>query len=278
MDNQELNETVINKLDSIEKDLLKLKQENNDILNSLDLFKLLFIKKYMNELNLNNYCPICGEFSNFDSFGVPERKKAQCPNCKSLERQRMTHLLFLNKFPELFNEKEIKLLHFAPEYVFYKFFTSKSNIDYYPVDIDPDDYLNKQVTIRDIVNMEEIPYGDNKFDIIYNSHVLEHVPDDIRAMSELYRVLKDDGICITLIPYYKSLDKTFENPEYNTPELREKYFGQKDHLRKYGKDFKNRLESVGFKVEEYMPLDIIKNDFEKQLFGLINETIFVCRK
>lgn len=278
MENNKQMKDIIKELNYIKEDITQLKQQQTNILDSMDMIKLLFIKNRMNELNLNNYCPICGEFSNFDSFGNPKREKAQCPHCKSLERQRLTQLVFIKKFDELLNNKNIKLLHFAPEFVFYKYFNAKSNIDYYPVDINPDDYLNKQVKIRDIVNMEEIPYENNTFDIIYNSHVLEHVPDDIKAMNELYRVLKDKGVCITLIPHYKSLDVTFENKNYNTPELREKYFGQKDHLRKYGKDFKDRLNSVGFHVEEVMPLDIVKTEFEKKTFGLIDETVFICTK
>lgn len=124
--------------------------------------------------------------------------------------------------------------------------------------------------------MQHIPYENEKFDFIYNSHVLEHIPNDIKAMSELYRVLKKDGVCITLVPLF-NIDTTFEKDEYNTPELRLKYYGQRDHVRKYGLDFKNRLMSVGFKVKEISAEDLIKTKEQKRLFGL-NGQIFVCTK
>ena len=160
----------------------------------------------------------------------------------------------------------------------YKIFNNQENIDYYPVDINPKRYKKNKINIREKVNMENIPYEDNTFDFIYNSHVLEHVPDDIKAMGQLRRVLKEDGICLVTIPLF-NIPKTLENEEYNTPELRLKHYGQKNHLRKYGNDFKNRLESVGFDVEEVEPKDIENNINKRKILGLNeNEKFFICKK
>lgn len=96
-------------------------------------------------------------------------------------------------------------------------------------------------------------------------------------MGELYRVLKKGGVCITLVPAF-NIPKTIEKEEYNTPELRLKHYGQADHLRKYGLDFKDRLESVGFKVEEVSSNEIITTKMEKEIYGVGTDSIFICTK
>ncbi|KZX12193.1 ubiquinone/menaquinone biosynthesis C-methyltransferase UbiE [Methanobrevibacter curvatus] len=124
--------------------------------------------------------------------------------------------------------------------------------------------------------MQDIPYPDNTFDLIYNSHVLEHVPDDIKAMNELYRVVKPyNGKIVIMVPILK--EETLEKEEYNTPELRSKYYGQFDHLRAYGKDFSERLKSVGFNVEVVSKDNLINKD-EIKKHGRINDEIYVCTK
>jgi predicted SAM-dependent methyltransferase len=227
----------------------------------------------INGSNKEKYCPICKKtFLAFLPFGVNPRHGAQCPNCGSLERHRGL-FLFLNQNPEILNRK-IRLLHFAPEPVFFKIFRESENIDYHPVDIDPEAY-----NIEEKVDMQDIPYEDSSFELIYNSHVLEHVPDDIKAMGELYRVVKHKslgGLCITMAPVYNHLNETFENEEYNTPELREKYFGQHDHLRKYGLDFKDRLKSVGFDVE-VVETDNLRPD-EIYDYGRLESKLYLCTK
>ena len=263
--------------DMVEKELNEIKMQNHQILNSINIMKIKKKKKNKDELNLNNFCPICGNFSNFKDGGIVKRKSAQCPYCKSLERHRSVHLLFSNLLFDFIN-KDIKFLHFAPETIQYNFFKTKNNIDYYPVDLDPERYIKKNIKIRNKVDMQDIPYEDKYFDIIFNSHVLEHVPDDIKGMSELYRVLKDDGICITLVPFKKGLEKTYENKEYNTPELRKKHFGQEDHVRRYGKDFKERLESVGFKVHLITYSELNVTQFEREMYNLQTDPIYLCTK
>ncbi|RBQ22803.1 hypothetical protein ALNOE001_14960 [Candidatus Methanobinarius endosymbioticus] len=105
--------------------------------------------------------------------------------------ERHGFLYFYLKKINLF-ENEIKLLHFAPETVFYEIFSNSDNLDYWPVDMNPNSFdLDDKFKIREIVDMQEIPYKDDTFDIICNNHVLEHAPDDEKAMRELYRVVKN---------------------------------------------------------------------------------------
>lgn len=266
---EHLNDNLINEIH-------ELKNQNQELLFEIKFIKNLILKNDQT-LETTSFCPICNEFNDFKPFGVDSRENAECPTCHTLERHRLVCLLFKKRYSELLSKK-INLLHFAPEPPFYKLFNNKKNINYYPVDINPEPYEKINVNIREKVNMQEIPYEDNTFDLIYNCHVLEHVPDDIKAMTELYRVLKEDGTCITLIPLFP-IATTLENEKYNaTPELRLKYYGHRHHLRKYGYDFKDRLESVGFNVEEVKSENLIKSDFERNLYKLANDTIYICTK
>lgn len=267
------------KLKKIERENKKLKKSNKELKEQMK-FRGNSIDFLLNggevPEKLAKYCPICKNINYYKPYGVPPRN-AMCPVCGSLERDRFFQLIKEQKFPDIF-DKPCKVLHFAPESILYSFFTENKNIDYFPVDFCPEIYAERNINIREKVNMEEIPYENNTFDFIYNSHVLEHVPDDIKGMGELRRVLKEDGICITTVPL-SNIPETFENEEYNTPELRLKYFGQRDHLRRYGNDFKDRLESVGFNVEELKAKDIMSDDNKRKVYGLLeHEKFFICRK
>ena len=168
----------------------------------------------------------------------------------------------------------IRVLHFAPELIFYKLFSSHKLIDYWPVDLNPDAYHGR---VRKAVDITNIPFDDDSFDLIMCTHVLEHIPDDRKAMRELYRVLKPKkGIAFINVPLY-NLPVTFENPEYNTPELRLKYFGQKDHVRKYGNDYPERLSDVGFGIQIFTAKGTDNKILEHYGFRKNGKT-FVCRK
>ena len=168
----------------------------------------------------------------------------------------------------------MKILHFAPELIFHKRFSSIPDVDYYPVDLNP-----KAFGIRQVVDITDIPFDDNTFDLIMCTHVLEHIPDDRKAMSELYRVLKPNkGVALLTVPIDNSRTITLEKPEYNTPELRSKYYKQSDHVRLYGLDYPDRLRAVKFSVEEITLGKVFSNDDLKK-FGIKgNEKFHICRK
>ena len=223
-------------------------------------------------------CPICGYVgSDFRSWHQIIHKEVECPKCLSHERHRALWLYFKKNGHLLKNGN--RLLHFAPETTFYNLFKN-SDVEYHPADITDENFH-----VDEIIDIQDIPYEDDYFDVIYCSHVLEHVPDDEKAMKELYRVLKSGGIALILVPingisFEMPFDetRTLEDDRYNTPELREKYYGQHDHLRLYGTDFKDKLIDVGFNV--------LSDDFIKELgyesierYALIrNENIFECTK
>lgn len=95
----------------------------------------------------------------------------------------------------------------------------------------------------------DLPFQDNEFDFIICNHVLEHIPNDTKAMQEIYRVLAPDGTAILQVPYKADLEKTFEDDSITDPKERARIFGQYDHVRVYGMDYFTKLESIGFKVE-----------------------------
>ncbi len=127
------------------------------------------------------------------------------------------------------------------------------------------------------MDITDIQYSDNSFDVILCSHVLEHIMDDHKALSELFRVLKPGGRwTIIQVPIFR--EKTFEDPLGKSPEERQRFFGQYDHVRSYGRDFKDQLEAAGFsvKVNNYTKK---LSDRKVEFFGLRkNKDIYFCRK
>ncbi len=213
------------------------------------------------------HCDCCGRsFHKFLPFGLRNRKNAKCPNCGSLERHRLIWL-YLKERTSLFSDN-LMVLHFAPEMIFQKNLKNLANLDYISADLDPSRAMLK-------VDITNIYFKDNTFDVILCNHVLEHIQDDHKAMSELFRILKPGGWSIIQVPIKR--EKTFEDDNIKSPEEREKQFGQRDHVRQYGRDFKNRLEKAGFevKVEGYAK-ELNRKLFEK--CGLVDIDIYFCSK
>lgn len=227
------------------------------------------------------FCPICkSSFTVFGPFGLDKRKNARCYHCGSLERHRLVYLYLKDKF-NLFHassKKKVRLLHFAPEKMFYDIFSESDGIEYTPCDLYPEKFqYNGRVEIKKI-DITEIPFKENSFDFILCSHVLEHISNDRLAMSEMHRVLTKNGDGILQVPVDYSRKVTYEDDTITAPEERIKHFGQHDHVRVYGKDYKKRLKDSGFKVKEVDYISSLsKTDTYK--FGLIeSEYIYHCRK
>ena len=187
--------------------------------------------------------PIDGKsFKSFLPYGYgKQRNNALSPSTLSLERHRLLWL-YLKRETDFFSDK-LKVLHFAPEQAFYKRFRALKNLDYTTTD------LNSPLADvkADICNL---PFKENKFDVILCNHVLEHIPDETKAMKELYRVLKPKGMAILQIPQDLSRKTTFEDDTITDKKERAKIFGQYDHVRIYGRDYFDKLRRIGFTVEE----------------------------
>ncbi len=238
------------------------------------------------------YCPYCKRHfrkmlkGGFDFPVIKEkhivgggyRINDVCPRCYSTDRDRLVFLYLKNK-TDIF-EKKIKLLHIAPEGCLKALLLSYPNIEYFTGDKYSKGYQGYYYD-RDVIQMDitNIPYEDNKFDVIICNHVLEHITDDKAAMSELFRVLKPGGWAMLQVPISLVLDKTFEDKSITSEKDREKYFGQFDHIRIYAKDYKDKLENVGFKVTIHSPFKENWNitDIEKYAINP-EEEIYIAHK
>ncbi|OGO07466.1 MAG: hypothetical protein A2Y92_01725 [Chloroflexi bacterium RBG_13_57_8] len=205
-------------------------------------------------------CPFCGrDYRKLLAYGldtavvkngqviIPGRRPgAQCPRCFSLERERFLWL-YLRERTTLLDAKKSagwRVLHLAPERNLRKALSSYDHLEYISADL-----RSPLAMVRTDITLTGFP--DNIFDVIICSHVLEHVPDDIRAITELYRMLKPGGRAFLQVPVFSSLEKTFEDAAVTAPEERVKAFGHPDHVRIYGRDFTDRLAKAGLQVETF---------------------------
>ncbi|MCK0209484.1 methyltransferase domain-containing protein [Starkeya koreensis] len=128
-----------------------------------------------------------------------------------------------------------------------------------------------------VVDIQDIPFPDKSFDIIWCSHVLEHVPDDRKAMREIHRVLRDGGTALIQIPVWHEV--TDEDPSIIDKQERIRRFYQADHVRLYGDDVDIRLKEAGFSVRTVRPHhfepEIV---FRNQIAQPGNYEIFLCTK
>lgn len=191
-------------------------------------------------------CPVCERsFSKFLSYGsnVAHRENVLCPYDLTLERHRLMWL-YLKKESNFFTAEGLKVLHIAPEQCFLPLFKKQSNLAYLTGDLES--------PIADIhFDLHEIPLEDNRFDVVFCNHVMEHVKDPIQCMKEIYRVMNNGGWAIMQVPQDFNRTETYEDAAITSPEDREKHFWQKDHVRLFGKDYPQWLEKAGFNVTEF---------------------------
>jgi SAM-dependent methyltransferase len=186
--------------------------------------------------------PIDGRsFKQFLPYGYERvRENVLSPSTLSLERHRLLWLWLTREF-NIF-DKQIDLLHFAPEQCFYGRFRESENINYTTTDLES--------PLADVkADICSLPFDEGKFDLILCNHVLEHIPDDTQAMRELYRVLKPGGTAVLQVPLENERAVTFEDDTIVDKEERRRLFGQYDHVRVYGRDYFDKLKSVGFDVD-----------------------------
>ncbi|MDD7915832.1 class I SAM-dependent methyltransferase [Polaribacter ponticola] len=217
--------------------------------------------------------PIDGKsFRKFLPYGYgKQRENALSPSTLSLERHRLMWLFLKDETSFFTSKKELKTLHIAPEQCFLDLFRNQKNLDYTTSDLES--------PIADVkADICNLPFEDNTFNVVFCNHVLEHITDDTKAMQELFRVMKKGGFGIFQIPQDLSRDVTFEDNTITDKKERAKIFGQYDHVRVYGRDYFNKLRSIGFKVDE---IDYTKKIAPEKLerFCLMkNEILPVCYK
>lgn len=217
--------------------------------------------------------PISGKsYRKFLPYGLSKkarRKNVLCPGSLSLERHRLIWLYL--KYQTDFFSRKYKMLHIAPEQCFYKVFKKQKTLDYMTGDYNS--------PIADLhFDLHQIPFPENSFDVIFCNHVLEHVANAEQCMNELYRVMRPGGWGIFLSPVDLSRKKTYEDKNITCPKEREIHFWQKDHLRLFGLDYKDKLADAGF--------DVTVEDFASRFSAeqidryrlSIDERIYLCKK
>ena len=222
----------------------------------------------------NNFTdPIDGKsFRKFLPYGYGnQRENALSPSTLSLERHRLMWLFLKDETDFFTSTKKLKVLHIAPEQCFLKRFRKQKNLDYITSDLE-----SPLADVKaDICNL---PFNNNEFDVVFCNHVLEHIPNDTKAMQELYRVMKTDGFGVFQIPQDLTREVTFEDNSITDKKERAAIFGQYDHVRVYGKDYFNKLRSVGFKVDEIDYTQKISPEKLERFCLMKGEILPVCYK
>jgi SAM-dependent methyltransferase len=217
-------------------------------------------------LGTDYQCPVCGvglrafrpmwksywrDYAKFAPIHAPNTMETlnleafTCPRCDAFDRDRLTAIYLDEVFHNSDRKRSYRLLEFAPGDALHKKLKGYPFIAYRSADL-------SRKTVDERVDLTDMAaYPDRSLDIILCSHILEHIPEDRKAMREICRVLKPDGFAVILVPLVVGLEETHEDPSMNTDALRWKYFGMGDHVRQYGKrDFIDRLESSGLKVDQ----------------------------
>jgi SAM-dependent methyltransferase len=217
--------------------------------------------------------PIDGKsFRKFLPYGYgKQRDNALSPSTLSLERHRLMWLFLRDETTFFTSEKKLQTLHIAPEQCFLDIFRKQQNLAYTTSDLES--------PIADVkADICDLPFEDNSFDVVFCNHVLEHITDDTKAMQELFRVLKKGGFGIFQIPQDLSRETTFEDHTITDRKERAKIFGQYDHVRVYGRDYFNKLRSIGFIVDEIDYTQKIAPEKLERFCLMKNEILPVCYK
>jgi SAM-dependent methyltransferase len=208
-------------------------------------------------------CPVCGYKGKFTAFGQPPRFDARCPGCNALERHRLM-ILWIEREDGFLPHHSV--LHFAPEpQIATRIRPAVAR--YETAD------LSDRINTTHKLNIEDTGLPDNVYDRIICSHVLEHV-DDAKALAEMFRMLRPGGIALLMTPIVEGWAKTYENPAITLPAERALHFGQSDHQRMYGRDFRDRIRAAGFALTEFTAVEP-----DVLAYGLMRgETLFLARK
>ena len=215
--------------------------------------------------------PIDGKsYRRFLPYGYAKvRENVLAPGTLSLERHRLFWLYLKNE--TTFFSDPLRVLHFAPEQAFVQKFKKQKNLTYTTTDLNS--------PIADVkADICDLPFKDNSFDFIICNHVLEHIPDDTKAMQELYRVLAPSGTAIVQVPYDAKREITFEDNTITDQSERTRIFGQYDHLRVYGMDYFKKLSSIGFEVNALDYTSSMTSDDIERYRLCKGELLPVCKK
>lgn len=212
-------------------------------------------------------CPVCdGSFRRFRE-GSARRPGTICPHCGSFARHRLMWL-FLQRSTTFFHAR-LDVLHIAPEWGLQPRLRAMPTLNYLSVDL----HMRHADLAMDIT---DLAFPAAMFDVVLCSHVLEHVPDDHKAMSEVVRVLRPTGWALMDAPLDWSMEASFEDDTLQDPDTRRAVFGSADHVRRYGRDYADRLRNAGFEVE-IDPISFSPEEIRRYGLSPVDDHIFLCR-
>lgn len=215
------------------------------------------------------YCPVCNShLRTFLPHGRARRPDALCPVCFSLERHRAAWV-FLQQRTDLWQGAPRRRRHFAPEPAFQIRLAALAHLDYVTADLD-------NPRAAETVDITRMPFADGSFDGLYCSHVLEHVPADRQAMSELWRVLKPGAWALVLVPV--TAERTIEDLSITDPGERLRRYGQADHVRRYGPDVAERLREAGFEVTVLTEAEVVGSNNVHRMAVSEKALLHSCKK
>ena len=236
-------------------------------LDMTDLESLRQLVKRAVYFGRSRYCTVCkSRVQRFKPYGVNPRNDARCPVCDALERHRFAWM-YLELHTDLLNGAPKRVLHCAPERGIRHRLERIASLDYVSIDLE-----GHHAAVR--ADLTALPFDDDSFDVVLCSHVLEHVSDDRAALREIHRVMRRSGWGVLMVPI---ADGVTDEDIAADPETRLQRFGQQDHLRKYGRDFAERVSNCGFDVREVRCPDIVPEETARQC-GLADDEIFLVRK
>lgn len=174
-------------------------------------------------------------------------------------------MAIVSESEQFFRNKDV--LHFAPEPSMTGLINKQGPKSYKTADL-----FKPNVDMK--IDMQAMAIPDQTFDVVVCLHVLEHVPEDRKAMSELRRILRPGGTAVLMVPIEEGLDDTYENPSITSEADRLIHFGQEDHCRTYGRDFRDRLKGAGFAIREWVAKEpfVLKHGLRR------GERVFICNR
>lgn len=182
-----------------------------------------------------------------------------CPNCMCGARERLVLAILQNDI----EIKGKKILHLSPEKSIYDYISPRAKV--ITGDIEPGFYKKTDPNIITL-DATSFTFENDTFDIVIGNHMLEHIPEDFKAMKEFYRILKRGGTAILQVPYSVNIAKTLEEPFINDRKRQSKLFGQNDHVRIFKlTEYMERLRNAGFRVNFITP-EKLQSKFPKYIF------------